>query len=125
MSYEDTYLKHYGVLGMKWGKRKAVGSTSTSPKKYKKVGTDPDGSPIYKEVKARRMSNKELQSRVKRLELEKKYRDLTPKPETGITVDKVVKSLGTVAAITGSAYTIYTNLDKLSKAAKAAKKVAT
>ena len=121
MSYEDDYLKHYGVLGMRWGKRKAAGTT----KIYKHVGSDPDGAPIYKEVKPRRMSNKELQSRVKRLELEKKYRDLTPKPETGMTVDKVVKTLGTVAAISGSAYTIYSNLDKLSKAAKAAKKVAT
>lgn len=114
MSYENDYLRHYGVLGMKWGKRKAKGVTKT----YKRVGTDPDGAPIYKEVKPRRMSNKELQSRVKRLELEKKFKDLSPKPETGFTIDKAVKTLGTVATVTTSAYTIYKNLDKISKLSK-------
>ena len=44
----DEYLMHYGVLGMKWGRRKARASNSSeqAPKK-------------------RRMSNKELQARIK------------------------------------------------------------
>ena len=117
MTYED-HLKHYGVLGMKWGKRKARKQDIEVQRRVNEELSKQSSKP-------RRMSNKELQSRVKRLELEKKYRDLTPKPETGMSIDKVVKTLGTVAAISGSAYTIYSNLDKLSKAAKAAKKVAT
>lgn len=107
MSYNDDHLKHYGILGMKWGKRRAA------------------SQPVEVTTSSgRRMSNKELQSRVKRLEMEKRFNDLSAPPKTQSKVETVVKTLGTVAAISGSAYTIYSNMDKLSKLAKGAKKAA-
>lgn len=101
----DEYLMHYGVLGMKWGKRKARASKTSeqAPKK-------------------RRMSNKELQARIKRLKLEKEFAQLTASPPKTSRVEKLVKGAGTVAALTASAATIYKNMEKMSKIYKVAKK---
>lgn len=64
----DDSLEHYGVLGMRWGRRK-----------------NSDGSYSYtKKGKARsdmsRMSDKELRDRINRLEMEKKYTSLVAPP---------------------------------------------
>lgn len=101
----DEYLMHYGVLGMKWGRRKAKTSKSSkqAPKK-------------------RRMSNKELQARIKRLKLEKEFAQLTASPPKTSKIDQLVKGAGTVAALSTSALTIYHNMDKIAKMYKVAKK---
>ena len=101
----DEYLMHYGVLGMKWGKRKAKASNSSeqAPKK-------------------RRMSNKELQARIKRLKMEKEYAQLIASPPKTSRVEKLIKGAGTVAALTASAATIYKNMEKMAKVYKMAKK---
>ena len=101
----DEYLMHYGVLGMKWGKRKAKSSNSSeqAPKK-------------------RRMSNKELQARIKRLKMEKEYAQLIASPPKTSRVEKLIKGAGTVAALTASAATIYKNMEKMAKVYKMAKK---
>lgn len=101
----DEYLMHYGVLGMKWGKRKARASKTDvqAPKK-------------------RRMSNKELQARIKRLKLEKEFAQLTASPPKTSRVEQLIKGAGTVAALTTSAATIYKNMDKIAKLYKVAKR---
>ena len=101
----DEYLMHYGVLGMKWGKRKAKASNSSeqAPKK-------------------RRISNKELQARIKRLKMEKEYAQLIASPPKTSRVEKLIKGAGTVAALTASAATIYKNMEKMAKVYKMAKK---
>lgn len=101
----DEYLIHYGVLGMKWGKRKARASETSkqAPKK-------------------RRMSNKELQARIKRLKLEKEFAQLTASPPKTSRVDKLVKGAGTIAALSTSAVTIYKNMDKIAKMYQVAKR---
>lgn len=101
----DEYLMHYGVLGMKWGKRKARASETSkqAPKK-------------------RRMSNKELQARIKRLKLEKEFAQLTASPPKTSRVDKLVKGAGTIAALSTSAVTIYKNMDKIAKMYQVAKR---
>ena len=101
----DEYLMHYGVLGMKWGKRKARTSKTDvqAPKK-------------------RRMSNKELQARIKRLKLEKEFAQLTASPPKTSRVEQLVKGAGTVAALSASAVTIYNNMNKIAKIYKVAKK---
>ena len=101
----DEYLMHYGVLGMKWGKRKAR-TSKTSEQAPKK----------------RRMSNKELQARIKRLKLEKEFAQLTASPPKTSRVEQLVKGAGTVAALSASAVTIYNNMNKIAKIYKVAKK---
>ena len=102
----DDFLMHYGVLGMKWGKRKARRSSSTT-----------------EQPKQRRMSNKELKARINRIKLEKEFAQLSAPPKTQSKIDTIVKAAGTMAALTGSAAAIYTNLDKISKAVKTARAV--
>ena len=105
----DEYLMHYGVLGMKWGKRKARASKISE----QTLGQAP---------KKRRMSNKELQARIKRLKMEKEYAQLIASPPKTSRVEKLVKGAGTVAALSASAVTIYQNMDKIAKIYKVAKK---
>lgn len=62
-------LKHYGVLGMKWGRRRASTSTSTPHE---------DSKRSWEKMTVSSMSNAELKKRIRRLEMEKKYADLNP-----------------------------------------------
>lgn len=66
---DDAILQHFGVLGMKWGKRKG-GSTASE-----------DHGPVsnVKGKKASELSNAELKAAVARIKLEKEYKDLTKK----------------------------------------------
>lgn len=57
-------LKHYGVLGMKWGHHKSTATSTTTKPKHKSVSE---------------MSDEELRSKINRLEMEKRYKDLQPK----------------------------------------------
>lgn len=102
--YKETFLMHYGVLGMKWGRRRRRVATKNSSKSGRSNGNG-----------KRRMSNKELTAKVKRLKLEQEYARLTevPAKKTVSKVEKLVKAAGTVAALTGSAATIYKNLNDL------------
>lgn len=74
-------LTHYGVKGMKWGIRRTpsqLGHTKkTSSSSEKKESSDDSKSSTTKKKKASEMSYEELNSAIKRLELEKKYSDLT------------------------------------------------
>lgn len=64
----EDFLAHYGVLGMKWGKRK--GSSGSSIKSSKKSKKNP---------KASTLSDAELRQRINRLQMEKQYKQLTTK----------------------------------------------
>ena len=122
MEYEENYddfLQHYGVLGMKWGKRKAR-STSSSNKKPKSAAiTKPKQTPKPKsQPTKRRLTDAELRAVVNRMRLEREYADLQYRASSRSKVESVVKTIGTVAALTTSAIKIYENLNKISKIAK-------
>lgn len=83
----DNELMHYGVLGMKWGVRKKRNSFGFR-KRNSKLSTQTDNNPTAKPNSTKKksvkdMSDDELETYVtkaeKRLNLEKRYRDLTPK----------------------------------------------
>ena len=113
----DEYLMHYGVLGMKWGRRKARASSSGESTKKRHKSNKEQQAP-----KKRRMSNKELQSRIKRLKMEKEYAQLTASPPKTSKIDQLVKGAGTIATLSTSALVIYNNMDKIAKIYKVAKK---
>lgn len=120
MDYEENYddfLQHYGVLGMKWGKRKARSNVSSNkkPKNTKNTTTSkPKPKPMPTQ---RRLSDAELRAAVNRMRLEREYADLTYKASSRAKVESVVRTIGTVATLTTSAMTIYNNLNKISKIA--------
>lgn len=84
------YLKHYGILGMKWGQRK--GDTS-------------------------KMSDNELRQSINRLQMEQQYSKLSPSSvQTGTEyASKIFKTGMSVAAATTAALTIYDNANKIKK----------
>lgn len=71
MSDVDNFLAHYGVKGMKWGRRKKRGSDVTPSKDHR-------DSRLIRGKSVREMSNAELKSLNTRLELEQKHRKLNP-----------------------------------------------
>ena len=122
MDYEENYddfLKHYGVLGMKWGKRKARSTVSSNNKSKNTAITKPKQTPKPKSKPTkRRLSDAELRAVVNRMRLEREYADLTYRASSRSEVESVVRTIGTVAALTTSAVKIYENLNKLSRFAK-------
>ena len=109
-------LMHYGVMGMRWGVRRA--SKRSGGSKKKKASRQPQQQP------KRRMSNKELQARVKRMQLEKQYRDLTNDltPKTKSKMEKLISTADTISKLSSSALTIYKNLNQFAELSAKKKK---
>ena len=109
-------LMHYGVMGMRWGVRRA--SKRSGGSKKKKASRQPQQQP------KRRMSNKELQARVKRMKLEQQYRDLTKDltPKTKSKMEKLISTAETVSKLSSSALTIYKNLNQFAELSAKKKK---
>lgn len=97
----EEYLMHYGILGMKWGRRKNKnGSYTTDASKTAKGDRD---STVTTQ---RRMSNKELQARIKRLEMEKRYKDLLGDNrviQQKSALEKVANTMGNLGKIAENA----------------------
>ena len=119
MDYEENYddfLQHYGVLGMKWGHRKAKSNVSSN-KKPKSTKNTTTSKPKPKTTQ-RELSDEELRAVINRMRLEREYADLQYRASSRAKVENVVRTIGTVAALTTSAVKIYENLNTLSKVAK-------
>lgn len=104
---QDEYISHYGVKGMRWGVRKAVNKAVGRYKKYTSERRKKKIAKLNAKIEKRRqkneikykkkqyklqkqpvrnrsvadMSDEELVSIVRRMQLEKQYADLTRKPE--------------------------------------------
>ena len=113
-------LMHYGVMGMRWGVRRASKRSGGSKKGKKKKASRQSQQPQTK----RRMSNKELQSRVKRMKLEKQYRELTSEliPKEKSKIEKLISTAETVSKLSSSALIIYKNLNQFAELSAKKKK---
>lgn len=103
--YEETdALVHYGVKGMKWGVRKARPLSSNS--KRKKTSA---------QIKLKQMSDEDLKKRIARLEMEKKYKELTaPQKSKGSKfVASVLETAGKDIATQYTAYYLGTAVNKV------------
>ena len=120
MDYEENYddfLQHYGVLGMKWGHRKAR-STSSSNKKPKTTKNTTTSKPKPKPTQ-RELSDEELRAVINRMRLEREYADLQYRASSRAKVENVVKTVGTAALLTTSVVKIYNNMNTICKVVKA------
>lgn len=92
MTELNNFLAHYGIPGMKWGKRKG-GSVSSASE-------DHSAAKQLKKKPVSEMNNDEIKKLATRLQLEKQYKDLTPsKLSSG--QKKVAVILATGATVNG------------------------
>lgn len=113
-------LYHYGVLGMKWGVRRARNNVSTSNRSSSNKTTHEDYTKAHDRKSVKYMSNAELRNRVNRLQMERNYNQLNPNNvrRGSQYINKLIKAGTTVATITSTGLTIYNNIDKIKKLVK-------
>lgn len=89
----EDFLAQAGVKGMKWGRRKGNTPTLRTSKDYKTAAK-------IRKKKVSEMSNEDLKTLTKRIQLEKSYKDLTP--------NKFTKGQKHVTALLGVVGTVST-----------------
>lgn len=73
----NTVISHHGILGMKWGIRRYQYKDGTRTPEGKKRLKAPAKESATHENNSKTLSDEELKQRISRLELEKRYRDLS------------------------------------------------
>lgn len=96
-------LYHYGVLGMKWGTRRAQNKLNRVDRRSKKGNWSSDATEVakIKTKKVSQMSNTELNKVNNRKNLERNYKQLNPGAITkGLAIAATVAgALGTISAL--------------------------
>jgi hypothetical protein len=89
---EEEYLAHFGVKGMKWGRRKGGSSISPENARLRELKKNP----------AKRLTDEQLRTAITRMSLEKQYKDLAPR-----AVPKAYKYLTGSLAVATTLSTAY------------------
>lgn len=107
-------LYHYGIPGMKWGVRKAKSSKSGGlfSRKKKRDTSSEDSKEVAKirKKKLHQMTNEDLKTANKRLEMETKYRELTGKSNVGKRAVQAFIATGTTITAIEAAARVYKKL---------------
>lgn len=134
----NNYLTHYGVLGMRWGEHKkqsvrdnnrinnnikkasSIASDSSKIVNELKKTNDSIGSAIRSGKKIKdlnKMTDQELRTKVNRMDLEKRYSDLTSNQRSRgqSYVGLVLDLAGSALTVTGSALAIALSIQQLKK----------
>lgn len=96
-------LQHYGVLGMKWGRRKGQINISDDYKNTRSL----------KKKKVGELSNSELRKLIERMQLEQNYKRLNPS-----TIQKGMLFVGSAAVTTNTVLNLHNNSVRLIKLGK-------
>lgn len=90
----DSFLEHYGIPGMRWGKRKGSSGSTFTRAKAKASVPDSEDHVKARELKSKKlstMSNNELKALNSRLQLEKTYSELMATQSTRSNGQKFIK----------------------------------
>lgn len=94
MEGDKEFLQHFGIPGMRWGRRKSSGGTVHVSSK------DHIDKETLKQKPLHAMTNEELRTFTTRVNLEKQYKELTKKPVHPIKkfVKELISNAGKQAA---------------------------
>lgn len=107
-------IKHYGVLGMKWGHRKGinanvVGAAARTGQSAASLGQTVNKSGYNKKVlkAAKNLSDDELKEITSRLELENRYMNASIQQSGKSKVEGILSTAGAALAVVSSAAITY------------------